>query len=102
MPKPLAADAGTGARRPLGRGMALVMALACGAGVANVYFPQAITPLITSGLGVSPDTAALVVRWDSPTQSTASRLLSPRRGWLTRCRARARPTWWRAKLGERC
>jgi predicted MFS family arabinose efflux permease len=36
------------------------MALACGAGVANVYFPQALTPLVAHGLGVAPATAAIV------------------------------------------
>ncbi|WP_323802290.1 MFS transporter [Sphaerisporangium corydalis] len=37
-----------------------MLALACGVSVANVYFPQAISPLIASGLRVSPDSAALV------------------------------------------
>jgi predicted MFS family arabinose efflux permease len=35
--------------------------MTCGVAVGNVYFPQAITPLIASGLDVPPDTAALVV-----------------------------------------
>ncbi|MDX3231512.1 MFS transporter [Streptomyces sp. ME19-01-6] len=39
----------------------LGLALACGVGVANVYFPQAISPLIASDLHVSGDSAALVV-----------------------------------------
>ncbi|MFD7500762.1 MFS transporter [Streptomyces sp. NPDC059850] len=42
----------------LGRRLPLLMALACGITVANVYFPQAITPLIAQSLGVSPATAA--------------------------------------------
>ncbi len=46
---------------PLGRRMILLLALACGVSVANIYFPQAISPLIASGLRVSPDSAALVV-----------------------------------------
>ena len=41
----------------LGRGLPLVMALACGVTVANAYFPQAITPLIARSLGVSDGTA---------------------------------------------
>ncbi|GKQ40678.1 MFS transporter [Streptomyces sp. A012304] len=41
----------------LGRGLPLVMALACGVTVANAYFPQAITPLIARGLDVSDGTA---------------------------------------------
>src|SRR2546423_1313976 len=42
------------------RKLPLLMALACGVGVANVYFPQALTPLIADGLGVPPATAAIV------------------------------------------
>ncbi|MFG2722576.1 MFS transporter [Streptomyces sp. NPDC048416] len=34
------------------------MALACGVSVANVYFPQALTPLIADGLGITPSAAA--------------------------------------------
>ncbi|MEV7965255.1 MFS transporter [Sphaerisporangium sp. NPDC088356] len=47
-------------RPPLGGRMVLILALACGVSVANVYFPQAISPLVASGLHVSPDSAALV------------------------------------------
>ncbi|MFH9551924.1 MFS transporter [Streptomyces sp. NPDC017435] len=42
------------------RKLPLLMALACGVGVANVYFPQALTPLIADGLGVTPAMAAIV------------------------------------------
>ncbi|WP_432196169.1 MFS transporter [Streptomyces sp. bgisy027] len=38
-----------------------LLAFACGVAVGNVYFPQAIGPLVASGLGVSPDTATTVV-----------------------------------------
>ncbi|MGH3376266.1 MAG: MFS transporter [Actinoallomurus sp.] len=38
-----------------------LLALACGVGVANVYFPQAISPLIAADLHVSPGSGALVV-----------------------------------------
>ncbi|WP_316769270.1 MFS transporter [Streptomyces sasae] len=44
----------------MSRKLPLLMALACGVGVANVYFPQALTPLIADGLGVAPATAAIV------------------------------------------
>ncbi|MEV4252832.1 MFS transporter [Spirillospora sp. NPDC049652] len=44
----------------LGRRLPLVMALACGVSVANVYFPQALTPLVADGLRVTPATAASV------------------------------------------
>jgi len=39
----------------------LMLAFACGVGVANVYFPQAISPLVAAGLDVAPDAAAAVV-----------------------------------------
>jgi predicted MFS family arabinose efflux permease len=39
----------------------LALALVCGAAVGNVYFPQALSPLIASGLHVSPDAATGVV-----------------------------------------
>jgi predicted MFS family arabinose efflux permease len=45
----------------LSRRVILVLALACGVGVANIYFPQAISPLIAHGLRVSPGSAAEVV-----------------------------------------
>jgi predicted MFS family arabinose efflux permease len=38
-----------------------VLALACGVSVANIYFPQAISPLIATGLHVPPHSATLVV-----------------------------------------
>ncbi|MFF0271686.1 MFS transporter [Kribbella sp. NPDC004536] len=42
------------------RSLLVLLATACGAAVANVYFPQAITPLIARGLAVGTATAALV------------------------------------------
>ncbi|MFC3979458.1 MFS transporter [Streptosporangium jomthongense] len=50
----------SGAAAP-GRRMILLLALSCGVGVANIYFPQAISPLVAADLNVSPDTAATVV-----------------------------------------
>jgi predicted MFS family arabinose efflux permease len=44
----------------LSRSKILVLSLACGVGVANVYFPQAISPLIAAGLHTSPGSATLV------------------------------------------
>jgi predicted MFS family arabinose efflux permease len=44
-----------------GRRLILLLALACGAGVANIYFPQAVTPLVAHGLRVSPESATGVV-----------------------------------------
>ncbi len=37
-----------------------LLALACGVGVGSIYFPQALTPLISQGLGVGTGRAALV------------------------------------------
>jgi predicted MFS family arabinose efflux permease len=45
----------------LGRRLLLVLALAGGVGVANIYFPQAITPIVARGLHVQPGSAAGVV-----------------------------------------
>ncbi|WP_307852904.1 MFS transporter [Kitasatospora sp. RG8] len=46
-----------------GRGTALVWVLAvvCGVAVGNVYFPQALVPLVGEGFGVSADSASAVV-----------------------------------------
>ncbi|MDX6352852.1 MAG: hypothetical protein QOF84_7642 [Streptomyces sp.] len=45
----------------LSRWVIFVLSLACGVGVANIYFPQAISSLIADSLHVSTDSAALVV-----------------------------------------
>ncbi|MER7462243.1 MFS transporter [Streptomyces sp. NPDC097981] len=50
-----------GRRAELSRGTVLILASTCAVAVGNIYFPQAISPLIAAGLGVSPDTASLVV-----------------------------------------
>lgn len=44
----------------LSRSLTLLLSLACGVAVANIYFPQAISPLIAGGLHVSKSSAALV------------------------------------------
>lgn len=41
--------------------MLWLLAVACGAAVGNVYFPQAVTPLVASGLEIPLDRAALVI-----------------------------------------
>ncbi|GHH16964.1 MFS transporter [Streptomyces lanatus] len=38
-----------------------LLAFACGVAVGNVYFPQALGPLVAAGLGVPPDAATTVV-----------------------------------------
>lgn len=55
--QPSAADSSSpGLSRPL----VFLLAVACGVGVANIYFPQAITPQIGTSLHVSAASAALV------------------------------------------
>lgn len=44
----------------LTRPLTLLLSIACGVAVANIYFPQAISPLIASGLNTSKSSAALV------------------------------------------
>ncbi|MFM9371000.1 MFS transporter [Streptomyces sp. Da 82-17] len=45
----------------LSRRLLLLLALTCAVAVGNLYFAQALTPLVAAGLGVTPDTAALAV-----------------------------------------
>ncbi|MEV5312505.1 MFS transporter [Streptomyces sp. NPDC052610] len=45
----------------LSRPLTLLLSVACGIAVANIYFPQAISPLIADDLGVTDASAALVV-----------------------------------------
>lgn len=45
----------------MSRRLILVLALTCGVAVGNVYFPQAISPSVASGLHITPGSAALVV-----------------------------------------
>ncbi|MER7761600.1 MFS transporter [Streptomyces sp. NPDC097619] len=45
----------------LGRRLLLLLSVACAVAVGNLYFPQAIGPLIASDLGVPADSAATVV-----------------------------------------
>jgi predicted MFS family arabinose efflux permease len=47
--------------RSMSRRMVLILAVTCAVAVGNLYFPQAIGPLIADGLHVSPDSAAAVV-----------------------------------------
>ncbi|MEV4005580.1 MFS transporter [Actinomadura sp. NPDC049753] len=56
MSSPLSAADASINRRTL-----FLLALTCGVAVGNIYFPQAVSPLVASGLNVAPDSAALVV-----------------------------------------
>jgi predicted MFS family arabinose efflux permease len=44
-----------------GRGLLCLLGIACAVGVGNVYFTQAVSPLVASGLHVTAASAALVV-----------------------------------------
>ncbi|GAA3929336.1 MFS transporter [Streptomyces gulbargensis] len=46
---------------PLGRRLTLLLALTCAFAVGNLYFPQALTPLVAADLGVAADTASATV-----------------------------------------
>ncbi|MFF1494464.1 MFS transporter [Streptomyces sp. NPDC058304] len=41
--------------------MVLILSVTCAVAVGNLYFPQAIVPLIAAGLHTSPDAASMVV-----------------------------------------
>ncbi|MET7702652.1 MFS transporter [Streptomyces sp. NPDC005485] len=45
----------------LSRRLILLLSIACGIAVANVYFPQAVSPLIADDLHVTAESAAVVV-----------------------------------------
>lgn len=45
----------------MNRRTTVVLAVTCGVAVGNIYFPQAIIPLIAAGLHTSPDAAATAV-----------------------------------------
>ncbi|WP_449486314.1 MFS transporter [Streptomyces avidinii] len=55
----------------------LLLSLTCAVGVGNVYFPQAIAPLVASGLHETPDAAALVVTATQAGYTTGLFLLVP-------------------------
>src|SRR5258708_25006628 len=58
-PGTAAADEGAGA--PVSRRLVLLLAVACGAAVANNYYAQPLLPTIATAFGVSQATAGLLV-----------------------------------------
>ncbi|MGW7579379.1 MFS transporter [Streptomyces sp. NPDC054765] len=52
---------GSGVRPPLSRAMVLLLAVTCGAAVANIYYAQPLLPVISRALGVSEGAGGLVV-----------------------------------------
>ncbi|MCW2906087.1 MAG: transporter [Actinomycetia bacterium] len=61
MPPTPSTDPARKAPASLSRAAILVFAIACGVCVANVYFPQALSPLIARSLHATPSAAALLV-----------------------------------------
>ena len=53
-------DSAPALKPALSRPLTLLLSLACGVAVANIYFPQAISPLIATSLNTSKSSAALV------------------------------------------
>ncbi|MGW8883830.1 MFS transporter [Streptomyces sp. NPDC055749] len=45
----------------MSRRLILILAVTCSVAVGTIYFPQAVSPLVATGLGVSPDSAAQAV-----------------------------------------
>ncbi|MFD9729941.1 MFS transporter, partial [Streptomyces sp. NPDC059072] len=45
----------------LDRRLTVILALTCAVAVGNIYFPQAVAPLVAAGLGTSPGRAAGIV-----------------------------------------
>ncbi|WP_042700466.1 MFS transporter [Azospirillum sp. B506] len=61
VPRPDPLAAGDAAHPALSRSLVLLMALACGVVVANIYYAQPLVGLIGPAVGLSPETASLVV-----------------------------------------
>ncbi|MFD7256943.1 MFS transporter [Streptomyces sp. NPDC059874] len=59
------------------RRLVALLALTCAIAVGNIYFPQAVSPLVAAGLGTSPDTAAVVVTATQIGYTTGIFLLVP-------------------------
>ncbi|MEV7521918.1 MFS transporter [Streptomyces sp. NPDC091371] len=82
-PEPLAAPAPAApapAPRPatgLDRRLIALLSLTCAIAVGNIYFPQAVSPLVAEGLRTSPDKAAVVVTATQIGYTTGIFLLVP-------------------------
>jgi predicted MFS family arabinose efflux permease len=65
------------ARPPLSKGLVLLLAVACGVGVANLYYAQPILDTIARSFGTSPGTAGLVVTFGQIGYAAGLALLVP-------------------------
>ena len=73
-------DVGSGSRRLEGRSLRLVillLAIACGASVANLYYAQPLLGLIRASFGISSGSAALVVTVTQVGYAVGLALLTP-------------------------
>ena len=73
-------DVGSGSRRLEGRSLRLVillLAIACGASVANLYYAQPLLGLIRASFGISSGSAALVVTVTQVGYAAGLALLTP-------------------------
>ncbi len=61
----------------IGRGLVLLLAVTCGASVANLYYAQPLLPIIGQALGVSEGTAGLLVTASQVGYAIALALLVP-------------------------
>jgi predicted MFS family arabinose efflux permease len=61
----------------IGRGLVLLLAVTCGAAVANIYYAQPLLPIIGQALGVSEGTAGLLVTASQVGYAVALALLVP-------------------------
>ncbi|MFF2729953.1 MFS transporter [Streptomyces sp. NPDC058008] len=54
-------EGSTATRSPLSRAMVLLLAVTCGAAVANIYYAQPLLPVVSQALGVSESAGGLIV-----------------------------------------
>lgn len=73
----MSADTGTAARQSIGRGRTLLLAVLCGAAVANIYYAQPLLHTIGEAFGVGDGTAGLLVTASQIGYATALALLVP-------------------------
>ncbi|MFI1675876.1 MFS transporter [Streptomyces sp. NPDC020607] len=52
---------GAAVRSPLSRAMVLLLAMTCGAAVANIYYAQPLLPVVSKALGVSEGAGGLII-----------------------------------------
>lgn len=74
------------ARSAIGRRLTLLLAVACGVSVANLYYAQPLLSTVAAGLGTGPGTAGLVVTLSQVGYAVGLALLVPAGDMLDRRR----------------